>query len=403
MSEHNESAHTFDVVIAGGGLSGALMAQSIASLTQANGQKLSIAVIEATAVNENISLTFDDRVLALAHGTAAYLDELSVWSSLTPDATPITDIHISDRGYYGKARINAQEHHVDALGYVIEMSLIGKSLIQTLKQHSNVTWFCPDKIANITWQQSHVELTLESNTQLTASLLIACDGGQSYCRNQANIQNTFHDYHQSAIIANVRTAKVHNNVAFERFTQNGPIAMLPLSNGRSSLVWSLEPEEAEQIQKLSDDDFAKALEQSFGQWLGEFTEVGQRACYPLVLVQAQEQVYHRMALVGNASHTIHPIAGQGFNLGVRDVKALATIIASALAKGENIGAFNFLNDYANVRKVDQNQVINLTDSLVSLFSNQYCPLIAGRNIGLKLMNYVSPLQEAFIDKTMGYR
>lgn len=144
----------FDVVIAGGGLSGALMAQSLASLRNAQGKSLSIAIVEATAVKQNIAQTFDDRVLALAHGTAAYLERLHVWSELAPDATAITDIHISDRGHYGKARISAKEHNVNALGYVIEMVLIGKSLVNALKTHTNISWFCPDKIAEITWQKN---------------------------------------------------------------------------------------------------------------------------------------------------------------------------------------------------------------------------------------------------------
>ncbi len=394
---------TFDVVISGGGLSGALMAQSLATLVNAQGEKLNIAIIEATAIKENISLTFDDRVLALAHASADYLSSLGVWQTLAPSATPIIDIHISDRGYYGKARISAQDHQVNALGYVIEMALIGQSLVSAVNQHDNVTWFCPDKITDINWHKAHVELTLESGQQLSSSLLIGCDGGQSYCRQKANIENRFHDYQQAAIIANVTTAKSHNQKAFERFTDSGPLAMLPLSNNRCSLVWTLKPEQADEMIQLDDQAFAGELTQAFGQWLGPITGVGKRSSYPLVLVKAQEQVFHRMALVGNASHTIHPIAGQGFNLGLRDVQSLAQLIKTAFLENQDIGHFGLLNHYANDRNVDQNQVITLTDSLVSLFSNQYCPLVAGRNVGLKLMNYISILQNSFVEKTMGYR
>lgn len=394
---------TFDVVISGGGLSGALMAQSLALLVNPEGEKLNIAIIEATAVKEDISLTFDDRVLALAHASANYLSTLNVWSSLAPDATPISDIHISDRGYYGKARINAKAHNVDALGYVIEMALIGQSLVHAVNQHDNVTWFCPDKISDIFWQKSHVEITLESGIKLSSSLLIGCDGGQSNCRQKANIENTFFEYQQSAIIANVSTKKPHENTAFERFTGSGPLAMLPLSKGRCSLVWTLTPEQADQMIALNDQDFAAELTKAFGQWLGPITQVGNRSCYPLVLVKAKEQVFHRMALVGNASHTIHPIAGQGFNLGLRDVQSLAGLIKQAFIHGDDIGQFSLLNQYAMDRSQDQNQVITLTDSLVSLFSNQHCPLVLGRNIGLKVMNYVNALQNGFVEKTMGYR
>lgn len=395
--------NTFDVVIAGGGLSGALMAQSLATLSNTKGEKLSIAIIEATAVKQDHSLTFDDRVLALAHGSAQYLQSLDVWAELSPEATPIADIHISDRGYYGKARINAKEHNVDALGYVIEMALLGKSLINAVNQHANITWFCPTQITDINWLKTQVELTLDSGSTISTKLLIGCDGGQSCCRQKANITNTLRDYQQSAVIANVSTDKPHNNVAFERFTENGPLAMLPLSKGRCSLVWTLTPEQANKMIALNDDDFASELTTAFGQWLGPITQVGKRSTYPLVLVKAQEQVFHRMALVGNASHTIHPIAGQGFNLGLRDVQSLAALIKQAFIAGEDIGNFALLNQYALDRSQDQDQVITLTDSLVSLFSNQHCPLVLGRNIGLKIINYVSLLQNSFVEKTMGYR
>ena len=400
MSKANEA---FDVIIAGGGLSGALTALSIAHLTNVQGQKLRLAIVESTPTTQNIKLTFDDRVLALAHGTAAYLDSIGVWQALLPDATPISDIHISDRGYYGKARIAAESHGVDALGYVIEMSLIGQRLIESISGLDNITWYCPDKIVDISWQKESVSVTLKSDALLTGKLLVGCDGGHSFCRQQANINNSFSEYHQTAVIANVRTAKPHQQVAFERFTESGPIAMLPLTQGRCSLVWSLEPDEAFRVMQLSDAAFSNELTHAFGQWLGNIEEVGKRSSYPLILVQAEEQVFHRMALVGNASHTIHPIAGQGFNLGVRDVQTLARLVKNAVDNDTDIGAYALLNQYANARKVDQNEVISITDSLVSLFSNQYGPLVAGRNIGLKVMNYVSPLQQMFVDKTMGYR
>jgi 2-octaprenyl-6-methoxyphenol hydroxylase len=253
--------------------------------------------------------------------------------------------------------------------------------------------------------------------------LLACDGAKSPCRQFANIATTSRDYQQSALIANVATAIHHNNIAYERFTETGPIAMLPLtamkntsakqsnakhngakqnSAGRCSLVWTLTPELAEKMVNLSDDEFAQQLEQTFGHWLGNITQVGKRVIYPLKLVQASEQVYHRMALIGNASHTIHPSAGQGFNLGLRDVSEMTDVIKQALAQQQDIGAFTSLVQYSKARQLDQKQVIGLTDSLVTLFSNQLPPLVAGRNIGLKVLNYFPTLKNALVKKTMGY-
>ena len=411
----------FDIVISGGGLAGALMALSLSETKKPNGQHLSLAIVEANPILKDASLTFDDRVLALSHGSASYLQNLGVWQSLKNVAEPIKNIHISDRGFYGKARLYAKQHQVNALGFVVEMSLLGQVLLSSLKERNkvngNITWFAPDKISDITWQKSHVELKLDSTEKLTTKLLLACDGAHSICRKLANISVQESDYQQSALIANVSTAINHNNLAFERFTETGPIAMLPLAtqtntrnanntsnnnDSRCSLVWTLPPEQAQTMANLSESQFKIELEQAFGSWLGAITHVGKRAVYPLKLLTANEQVFHRMALIGNASHTIHPIAGQGFNLGVRDVSQMAELIKTALKNGTDIGSFDALSAYAMQRKQDHQQVIGLTDSLVTLFSNQLPPLVAGRNIGLKVMNYLTPLKNAIVRKTMGY-
>jgi 2-octaprenyl-6-methoxyphenol hydroxylase len=403
----------FDIVISGGGLSGALMALSMSDYKKPDGQLLDIAIVEANPILKDSSLTFDDRVLALSHGTASYLQSLGVWSSLKNVAEPIKNIHISDRGFYGKARLYAKNHQVNALGFVVEMSLLGQALLARLQEknnsNGNITWFAPDKISDITWQEKSVDIRLNSNIKLSARLLLACDGAQSACRQLANISVQESSYHQSALIANVSTAIPHNNLAYERFTETGPIAMLPLatqkntnSDSRCSLVWTLPPEQAQKMVALNDNQFKVALEKSFGSWLGAITHVGKRDIYPLKLLTANEQVFHRMALIGNASHTIHPIAGQGFNLGVRDVSQMAELIENALANEKDIGNFAALSEYAEQRKQDHQQVIALTDSLVTLFSNKLPPLVAGRNVALKMINYLSPLKNALVRKTMGY-
>ncbi|TWX46560.1 2-octaprenyl-6-methoxyphenyl hydroxylase [Colwellia hornerae] len=403
----------FDIVISGGGLSGALMALSLIDCKKQQGQSLSIAIVEANPVLEDPRLTFDDRVLALSHGTATYLERLGIWQQLKYLAEPIKNIHISDRGFYGKARLYAEHHQVNALGFVVEMSLLGQALLASLKEKNkitgNITWFTPDKITDITWRKEQVELTLNSTAKLSAKLLLACDGVHSACRKLANIAVQTSDYGQSALITNVSTTIAHNNLAFERFTDTGPIAMLPLSNqgratsdSRCSLVWTLPPEQADKMLALSDKQFQDELENAFGSWLGAITQVGKRDIYPLKLLMADEQVFHRMALIGNASHTIHPIAGQGFNLGVRDVRQMVELIKIALTNNKDIGQFSLLSDYASHRKLDHQQVIGLTDSLVTLFSNKLPALVVGRNVGLKVMNYLSPLKSRLVRKTMGY-
>lgn len=433
MSAMEKNNQHFDVIISGGGLSGSLMALSLSQLTKADGNLLSIAIIEALPFNQtkpvDESSLFDERVLALSHGSAKYLAKLGAWQYLKDDASAITDIDISDRGHFAKARLTAKEYRVNALGYVIDMALIGKAQLKALSDNTvtntislnkNIHWFSPDSIADISWQDKKstgkdcVSVSLNSGKILSASLLLGCDGAQSPVRKLANIDVTCDDYQQVALIANVTTSNTHQQKAFERFTEFGPIAMLPLKPlkvktksfaagaSRCSLVWTMTPAQAEEIKQLSDDAFKVELERAFGSYLGAITHVGKRDVYPLVLLQAQQQTYHRMALLGNASHTIHPIAGQGFNLGLRDVEVMADLVKKALAAGQDIGNLALLHEYQMNRIKDQQQVIQLTDSLVTLFANDLPPLVVGRNIGLQTLNMMSPLKNALVKKTMGY-
>jgi 2-octaprenyl-6-methoxyphenol hydroxylase len=426
----NKNSGYFDLAIAGGGLTGCLMALSLAKLKRSGETSLSIAIVESKPLQQDISLSFDDRVIALSHGSALYLQQLGLWPALKTHVSAIKTIHISDRGHFGKTRVYAKDHQVPALGYVIELALLGKIMLEALADCANVHWFTPDTIESISWQQQSVTLALSSAAQINAELLLACDGAGSLCRQFANIKTTQKSYGQSALIANVTTSLVHNSIAYERFTNTGPIAMLPLpgaqyQDSRCSLVWSLPADEAAQMLQLDPHSFKQQLNTAFGGWLGEINEVGKRSIFPLNLVQAQQTIYHRMALIGNASHAIHPIAGQGFNLGVRDVAELADLVAKALHKpaaqsshldqqtshsgqqalqlGQvDIGQFSLLNQYAENRKSDHQQVITLTDSLVTLFSNQVGGLVAGRNIALQALNYITPLKNSFVRKTMGH-
>lgn len=416
----------FDVVISGGGLSGCLMALSLIHIQEdqlkQNQRPLSIAMIEVNPLFNDASATFDDRVLALSHHSASYLKRLGLWPQLERYAQAIKTIHVSDKGYYGKARIHSDEHDVEALGYVIEMNKLGQALLLSIKNHQQITWFTETKISDIQWHADHVSLDLSTvapqtpvpnanqTSQLTAKLLLGCDGAHSICREFAGIATENYDYQHTAIIANVLMNNAHENVAYERFTEHGPIAMLPLVDDggmdkeakKCSLVWSLTPELAQQMLTLDDVAFSQALESAFGLWLGRVKHVGKRSAFKLALTTANEQVYHRMALIGNASHTIHPIAGQGFNLGLRDVAQLSLSIKQALSHQQDIGELALLLAYAQQRQQDHQQVIAMTDSLVRLFSTHSLPLVVGRNIGLKIFNYLKPLKKRLVHKTMGY-
>lgn len=392
----------YDVVIAGAGLAGASLGLALSKLTDSTNKPLSIAVVESFEVNHQLPLNYDSRVIALSHGSAKYLNDIGAWSTLKHNAMAINNIHVSDRGHYGKARIKAEDYGISALGYVAEIQSIGNSLLEPLLSLSNVDLIAPEKINTIHWHKDNVEIVLDSGKQLEAKVLFGCDGGQSICRKQAGIRVTESDYQQVAVIANLTTQVPHNNRAFERFTDSGPIALLPMTDNRSSLVWTVKSNEVQQIMSLNEDEFAMRLQQYFGDWAGKFLTVGKRFSYDLKLIKAEHSIHHRLALLGNASHSLHPIAGQGFNLGMRDVEALANIIEKALKDNRDIGSSHVLSQYAQQRETDHKQTIGLTNTLVHLFSNQYLPFVIGRGLGLKILNYVPSLKSLLAQKTMGH-
>jgi len=298
------------------------------------------------------------------------------------------------------------EYQAEALGYVVELQDMGRVLHQALDT-SQLEWFCPNSLKSIEQYQDRVELKLENGVVLNTKLLVAADGGQSLTRQLLNIQQQIEDYQQVALIANIGLDKPHENWAFERFTDSGPLALLPMSDwqgmARSSLVWTLKPEEVESYKTKSESELLQALQQAFGYRLGRFIHCGERFSYPLKLMRLQQQIHHRTVLIGNASHSIHPIAGQGFNLGLRDVEVLAQLLQQAFNQGRDIGDYTLLHHYQKLRQQDQDTVIGITDGLVRLFSNQYGPLVVGRNLGLVAMQTCRSFKSLLARQAMGHK
>lgn len=393
----------FDIIIAGGGLSGATMALSLADLVNDKNQPLSIAIVEPNPIltNKNTS-SYDERVLALAYGSALFLNDIGVWQSIKPYATAIEQIHVSDLGHYGKARLYAKDYHVSALGYVVEMQKIGDALLTQLKHKQNIHWFEQQSISGLTYKNTNVQLETDQGQLMSTSLLLACDGGFSNVRTLSSITTTSKAYEQTALIANVRCQQPHNGKAFERFTQDGPLAMLPMNTDMCSLVWTLSPEKVVEVSAWNDKQFCDELTKRFGHWLGRVEQTGTRFSYPLNLTLATEQVRHRMALIGNASHTLHPIAGQGFNLGLRDIVLMRNLVVKQCEQGADIGDFSMLSQFRDRRVQDQQLTAQLTDSMVHVFSNDYFPMVVGRNLGLKALNYCQQAKSALAMQTMGF-
>ena len=384
-------AKQFDVVIIGGGMAGASCALG---LKQSNKQ-LSIAVIEANEVSADYHPSFDDRSIALAQQSVQYLKSINAFDCQAPFAAAIKKVTVSDRGHFGKTHIDCQEYGHDALGYVVEVNPFGRSLHQQLTR-TDVSLFCPDTVAKLEYQSDFANITLSSGEQLSAKLVVIADGAHSQSRKLANIEFNTRAYQQAAIIANIEVAGGHHHHAFERFTEHGPMALLPMSNNRYSLVWCMEPEQIEHTMALEDDAFLAELQKAFGYCGGAFSKVGMRASYPLVYGKAESLSSHRTVLIGNAGHAIHPIAGQGFNLGLRDVQLLCD-----MANRDDLGDYAFTRYYSQTRSKDITTVMTLTDSLVRLFSNSSRLLALGRSIGLFSMDLFSSLKTPLAKQLMG--
>jgi len=388
----------FDIIISGGGLVGASLAHAL------SGHGLKIAIIEAFLPSVESNPSFDDRAIALSYGSKRILDALGLWEAIKPESQPIKKIHVSDQGHFGFARLDSEEEKVDALGYVVTARHLGKALVPSLSERSDISIFCPAKLKQFNVNTDNVDVVIEQDNKesnLKASLLIAADGDKSLIRQQLAIEIKDIAYEQSAIVTNVVTQKSHDNVAYERFTQSGPVALLPMTENRNALVYTVDSDKRDETMSLSDEDFLAALQKRFGFRLGRFTQIGRRSSYDLYLKEVQEHIRPRIALIGNAAHTVHPIAGQGFNLGIRDVAVLAEVILDAKALAQDFGHLDVLSRYANWRSKDQRSVIFATDSLVRLFSNPLSAVKTARNVGILAVDMLPGARHFISRQAMG--
>lgn len=401
----------YDILIAGGGLVGASLACALAN-PDSRPSGLRIGVVEAVPYRADNQPSFDERTLALAYGSRRIFEGLGVWADIEAlGAAPIERIHVSDRGRAGFTRMDCRDEQLPALGYVVATRVLGQALWQRLSRLDGVDVLCPRRITDLHIDADSARLNLrderEAETTLSTRLVVAADGGQSSLRRLAGIKTFDSDYGQSAIIANVLSEKPHANQAYERFTESGPLAILPMcddtnSHGnRSAIVWTVATKDVERMMAMDDEAFIDGLQSRFGQRLGRFIQAGERQSYPLRLQQAREHVRPRLALIGNAAHTLHPIAGQGFNLGLRDVAALSQVLVDALRDGREPGALNVLKEYASWRRRDHLRVIAFTDSMVRTFSNTFGPLVLARNLGLMAADMLPPVKRLLTRQAMG--
>lgn len=419
MSDH------YDILIVGAGLVGASLALSLTNTS------LRVAVCEAATFampppanaattatphsltnNKTIDKTTadkttasDGRSLALTYGSAQLLTSIGVWPSLQADAIPIASVHVSHRNHFGATRINASEERVPALGYVIPAQVLGTQLQQALLANKSLTLFNPVKVQSLTRVAQGWQVTLANDQtplkEITADLVVAADGSHSMLRQLLAIETEQHDYEQSAIATTIQLSRPHQQIAYERFVDDGAIAMLPRAGLNCGHIWTAPRAKIAELMALTDGDYLQHVQTYFGFRLGHLLAIGKRYTYPLQMIHARQPVRQGFVLIGNAAHTIHPIAAQGFNLGLADVAVLTQAITEAIHNDKNPGDLAVLQGYVQQREQAQQEIMRFTNSLTSLFTQDFLPLNLARTAGLLALDLFSPLKHKLAQRLMG--
>lgn len=391
-------ATDYDVIITGGGMVGACLAVALAE----TGSR--IAIIEAVAPGSVQQPSYDDRGLALSLSSQRILQVLGLWDQVSAPANPIRHIHVSDQNHFGFVRLHAETLNLSALGYVVLARELGQVLLDRVNRTGNIDLFCPSQVRAVEILENHVTVGIEgekNSISLDGELLVAADGTQSRICELLDINRVVKDYKQTAIVTNITTAKPHCDTAYERFTRHGPTALLPLSKQRCAAVYTVYREDAETCMKMADEEFIRRLQENFGYRPGVLSKPGSRKSYPLKLVAARDQVQHRLVVLGNAAHTIHPNGAQGFNLCLRDIAGLAEALVPTLRAGADPGQEQVLSRYVKLRECDQFRIIRFTDGLVSMFCNDLPQRVVFRNLGMLFVDLCPLLKKTFIRHATG--
>jgi len=389
----------YDIIIVGGGMVGATLACGLAE----EAENLSIALIDANAPNFDWDdNSFDMRVSAITRASQTLFKNIDVWEKILGlRVRPYQDMVVWDAEGKGKVHFDSADMGEADLGHIIENRVIVKALHQRVAEISNIDLLCPVKIESITFHDDKTELVLEDKATLSTKLVVGADGTRSWIRQQADIAVKGWDFDQAALVTTVKTEKHHENTAWQRFLKTGPLAFLPLTDGYSSIVWSTSPDEAKRLTEISKDDFANELEQAFESKLGKIESVAGRAVFPLRLFETLNYVKPRLALVGDAAHTIHPLAGQGVNLGLADVASLMTVIVDALNDKKDIGNFKVLRRYERWRRAENRSMLVAMDGIKRLFGSELSAIKDLRSIGLDLTDRITPLKNILMQQAMG--
>ena len=401
-------SQAYDIAIVGGGMVGLTLALLLAK-ESARGRPWRIALLESQPFKSNAAQgpgsSFDARSTALAEGSRHIFERCQVWSHLADRLTVIKQVHVSDRGHFAGNLLDAKALGYEALGYVVENPQLGQALMSAVNICSSIDLKAPIRVDSLKKNTEGWRLELaadDQGTSLNCKLLVLADGAKSKLAQSLGISYHRAGYGQQAIIANVECDQAHRGIAYERFTDSGPIALLPLGLGqdsyRSALVWTRPQDETQAILELDDKQFCQRLQNEFGHRGGRFCRVSQRHVYQLELSTAKEQIRDGLVVVGNAAHFLHPVAGQGFNLALRDCQALVDTLAGI----ENPGDLATLQTYLQNQQQDQSTTIGLSHSLVKLFSTGALPSALLRSLGLLGLDAIAPAKSLFAHQAMGF-
>lgn len=389
----------YDIIIVGGGMVGATLACGLAE----EAQQLSIAVIDANAPNLDWNKdSYDMRVSAITRASQIIFRNVGAWEKITEQrVSPYSDMFVWDATGKGEIHFDSADMGEADLGHIIENRVIVKALHQRMNELQQIDLLCPAQLESIEFDADKTMLTLKDKTTLTANLVVGADGTRSWLRQQADIAVKGWDFEQAALVTTVKTEKYHQDTAWQRFLPTGPLAFLPLTGGYSSIVWSTSPDEAKRLIEIDEIDFANELEQAFESKLGKIETVAARAAFPLRLFETLNYVKPRLALVGDAAHTIHPLAGQGVNLGLADVASLIEVVVDALNDKKDIGDLKVLRRYERWRRAENRSMLVAMDGLNRLFGSELAMVKDLRNYGLSLTDKMTPLKNIIMKQAMG--
>ncbi len=366
--------------------------------------RLRIGMVEAVELSAPEQPSYDERTTALSWGTRGLFAGLGVWDALSADAAPIRHLHVSQQGRFGATRVSHADYNVDALGYVLPNRVLGRALYARLEGQKNMTIIAPAQFIGLTQEPDCVVVEIsdaQGERTLRTRLLVGADGARSPVREALGIHAQVHDYEQKAIVTTITPGRAHADTAYERFTPDGPLAILPRAGNQCAVVWTLPSAQADSYCEMAKADFLQALQDCFGYRLGELSEVGERVRYPLLRLVCNNPTAARAVLVGNAGHNLHPAAAQGFNLAMRDIAALAQLLTHADASNSDAGNSELIRLWHESRHADQRRVSDFTDRIVRVFSNQVPGLGMARSLGLVGLELLPTIKHDMARRSMG--